>query len=63
MHSDMHQNPRLRGPKLPGTSSHCVTVLALTSTLFLPLEAVLEGTPTRYSNVRATAEGEGRPFR
>ncbi len=31
--------------------------------LFLPLDAAYEGTPTRYSKVRATAEGEGRHFR
>ncbi len=29
----------------------------------LPLDAALEDTPTKYSKVRATAEGEGQHFR
>ncbi len=28
----------------------------------VPLDAVLEGTPSRYSKAWATAEGEGQPF-
>ncbi len=29
----------------------------------LPIYTTLEGAPTRYSMVRATSEGEGRPLR
>ncbi len=38
-------------------------ILIRTCFSFLPLDAAQEGTPSRYSKVRATAEGEGRHFR
>ncbi len=38
-------------------------ILIWTCFSFLPLVAALESTPTRYSKVRATAEGEGQSLR